>query len=57
MSMFDDGEGEEDELVAVLISVRVRLEDARRCLNRPERSPSEAIEHIERALSDIAGFV
>lgn len=30
--------------------VRDTLEDARRCLNRPERSASEAIEYIERAL-------
>lgn len=30
--------------------VRDCLEDARRCLNRPERNASEAIEYIERAL-------
>lgn len=30
--------------------VRDALEDARRCLNRPERSAPEAIEYIERAL-------
>lgn len=34
--------------------VRDCLQDARRCLNRPERSPSEAIEYMERALGVIA---
>jgi hypothetical protein len=33
--------------------VRDNLQDARRCLNRPERSLSEAIEYIERALGTV----
>jgi hypothetical protein len=36
------------------IYMRDCLEDARRCLNRPERTPAEAIEYIERALGIIA---
>lgn len=33
--------------------VRDCLQDARRCLNRPERNPAEAIEYIERALGTV----
>ena len=33
------------------------LEDARGCLNRPERNAAEAINHIERGLREIARFI
>lgn len=32
------------------VYVRNCVEDARACLNRPERSPAEALMHLERAL-------
>lgn len=35
------------------IYMRSELEEARRCLNRPERNVYEAIEHIERALAKV----
>jgi len=36
-----------------LVYLQGCLEDARRCLNRPERSVAEAIMHIERAMREI----
>lgn len=50
---WDYDEAMEDAMVVV----RNRLEDARAALTRPERSPAEAINHIERALEAIAEFV
>lgn len=55
--MCDDDWGGGDEYLEALAAVRNRLEDARACLNRPERSPAEAINHIESALKVIAEFV
>ena len=36
-----------------LVYLQGCLEDARRCLNRPDRSVAEAIIHIERAMREI----
>lgn len=48
--LFGDIENEEIIDREDAIYLREQLERSRRCLNRPERSVYEAIEHIERAL-------
>lgn len=48
ISDYVDLEGVVDEEDCVYL--RNCMEDARGCLNRPERSPAEAIMYIERAL-------
>lgn len=52
MSVYDDcGDGSyvEDMRIA-RVQIRNLIDGARRCLNRPERGPSEAIIHLEAAL-------